>query len=231
MRTSIPTKVIPLKINAEAECQHLEQVARNGLEPQIELQFKIVPVGQDGVVLIIRIPRSDNLPHRIIRKIDGRPSNLFWARSSAGRKYEPNVEELRQLFIVGAKRSVEVVQREFDNASSMRANPVIYEFLAKELESGNDIYLSDTSKQMLTRHVRGMDILIPVMVLTAQADITLSPLETKDIERLPGVESDPYLKKRSLLADRLLLQNNRCYAMRNIFTESSRSIIHGSITD
>jgi hypothetical protein len=43
----------------------------------------------------VRIPRSFNPPHRIIRQ--GKGHNRFWARSSAG-KYEPNVDELRGLF-------------------------------------------------------------------------------------------------------------------------------------
>jgi hypothetical protein len=49
-----------------------------------------------GNVLIIRVPRSYNAPHRIIRQ----NSNRFWARSAAG-KYEPDVNELRTLFNAG----------------------------------------------------------------------------------------------------------------------------------
>jgi len=46
-----------------------------------------------GFVVLVRVPKSYNPPHRIIFKNNGR----FWARSSAG-KYEPNVEELRRIF-------------------------------------------------------------------------------------------------------------------------------------
>jgi hypothetical protein len=45
--------------------------------------------------LVLRIPRSYNQPHRIVRQGSG--NHRFWARSSAG-KYEPNVDELRVLF-------------------------------------------------------------------------------------------------------------------------------------
>jgi hypothetical protein len=48
-----------------------------------------------GYAIIIRVPRSYNAPHRIIRH--GTGQNRFYARSSAG-KYEPNVDELRVLF-------------------------------------------------------------------------------------------------------------------------------------
>jgi hypothetical protein len=52
-----------------------------------------VPIQTGGNILIIRVPRSYNPPHRIIRA----GSNRFWARSAAG-KYEPDVNELRLLF-------------------------------------------------------------------------------------------------------------------------------------
>jgi hypothetical protein len=52
-----------------------------------------VPIQAGGNVLIVRVPRSYNPPHRIIRQ----SSNRFWARSAAG-KYEPDVNELRVLF-------------------------------------------------------------------------------------------------------------------------------------
>jgi hypothetical protein len=47
-------------------------------------------------VLVIRVGRSYNPPHRITRQ----GSNRFWARSAAG-KYEPDVNELRTLFNAG----------------------------------------------------------------------------------------------------------------------------------
>jgi schlafen family protein len=90
----VPAGFVALNINAEAERLRLEQMARTGLEPRIaNLKIRAVPIQQGGAALIIRIPRSYNPPHRVI--YGGR--NRFWARSSAG-KYEPNVEELRQLF-------------------------------------------------------------------------------------------------------------------------------------
>jgi hypothetical protein len=52
-----------------------------------------VKLAVGGYALVVRIPRSYRLPHRVIFK--GR--NRFWARSSGGR-YEPNVDELRTLF-------------------------------------------------------------------------------------------------------------------------------------
>jgi hypothetical protein len=70
---------------------HVEQITRTG-QPRLNIEFHSVPVDA-GHVLIVRIPRSYNAPHRVISQ----QSNRFWARSSGG-KYEPNVDELRLLF-------------------------------------------------------------------------------------------------------------------------------------
>jgi hypothetical protein len=93
----IPTAVTPLTMRLDPEILRLEQIARGGLQPRIaNIAFQPVPIQAGGNVLIIRVPRSYNAPHRIIRQ----GSNRFWARSSAG-KYEPDVNELRTLFSAG----------------------------------------------------------------------------------------------------------------------------------
>lgn len=92
----VPTALVPFIGNPDDEILRLEQLARTGLQPRISnLAFKAVPITAGGCVLVIRIPRSYNPPHRVIRQ--GKGQNRFWARSSAG-KFEPNVDELRGLF-------------------------------------------------------------------------------------------------------------------------------------
>lgn len=92
----VPTALAPLSIDADREILRLEQIARSNLQPRIpNLQFKSIALTGGGYVLLIRVPRSYNPPHRIVRQ--GKGQNRFWARSSAG-KYEPNVDELRTLF-------------------------------------------------------------------------------------------------------------------------------------
>jgi hypothetical protein len=57
--------------------------------------MQAVPSPEGGYVIVVRIPRSYNQPHRVIHN----NSNRFWARSSASpKRYEPNVEELRRIF-------------------------------------------------------------------------------------------------------------------------------------
>ena len=93
----IPTAIIPLAMPLDPEILRLEQVARGGPQPRIaNIAFHVVPTQAGGNVLIIRIPRSYNSPHRITRQ----GSNRFWARSAAG-KYEPDVNELRTHFAAG----------------------------------------------------------------------------------------------------------------------------------
>jgi hypothetical protein len=95
-KKGIPFELCPIQVNIDDEILKLEQIARSGLQPRIaNLEFKPIPIATGGHVLLIRILRSFNPPHRVVRQ--GKGQNRFWARSSAG-KYEPNVDELRALF-------------------------------------------------------------------------------------------------------------------------------------
>jgi len=91
----IPTDFSPLSLVPDAEILRLENIARSGLQPRIlNLAMRPIPLSS-GCALVIRVPRSYNSPHRIVRQ--GTGQGRFYARSSAG-KYEPNVDELRLLF-------------------------------------------------------------------------------------------------------------------------------------
>jgi hypothetical protein len=92
----IPTGFNSFPDFPDVELRRLDDMARSGLQPRISnfvMRAVSSPVG--GHVIVVRIPRSYNQPHRVIRD----NSNRFWARSSASSKrYEPNVEELRRIF-------------------------------------------------------------------------------------------------------------------------------------
>lgn len=91
----VPTDFCPFVGDADAEALRLEQMARDGLSPRIaNLRIVAVPLSRGGCVIVLRIPEGYNPPHRVIFKNSGR----FWARSSAG-KFEPNIEELRRIFV------------------------------------------------------------------------------------------------------------------------------------
>jgi Putative DNA-binding domain len=93
----IPKSPSPFIGSADDEILRLENVARSGLQPRISIEGRGIPT-QGGHFLIFRVARSYNPPHRIMRD----NSNRFWARSSAG-KYEPNVDQLRSLFMLAPR--------------------------------------------------------------------------------------------------------------------------------
>jgi hypothetical protein len=113
----IPTAISPLTIPIEPEILRLEQVARSGLQPRIiSIAFQPVPIQEGGHVLIIRVPRSYNAPHRVIRQ----GSSRFWARSAAG-KYEPDVNELRRLFNAGPQLADRIRNFRLDRIAKVAA--------------------------------------------------------------------------------------------------------------
>ena len=90
----VPSEITPFTDDADQERLRLEGMARDGVEPRIiGLAIRIVPLS-GGDVFVIRVPKSDYPPHRV--KFKG--SNRFYARSSGG-KYEPDIGELRNLFL------------------------------------------------------------------------------------------------------------------------------------
>src|ERR1700686_1508097 len=115
--SGVPTEFVPLQIDIDTEKLRLEQIARTGLQPRIpQLLIQPIPIRQGGAVLMVRIPRSYNLPHRIIRQ----GSNRFWARSSAG-KYEPDVEELRRLFVAAPQLADRIRDFRLDRIAKIAA--------------------------------------------------------------------------------------------------------------
>jgi hypothetical protein len=86
------------KINPDAEVQRLENLIRDGIEPRITgIKIKTVSIASGDFVIVIRIPRSWNPPHRV------RAGNVnrFYVRNSSG-VHEVSVEELRALFNLSA---------------------------------------------------------------------------------------------------------------------------------
>ncbi len=113
----IPTAIAPLMMPMDQEILRLEQMARGGLQPRIaNFSPHVVPIQSGGNVLIIRVPRSYNAPHRIIRQ----NSNRFWARSAAG-KYEPDVNELRTLFNAGPQLADRIRNFRLDRIAKIAA--------------------------------------------------------------------------------------------------------------
>jgi hypothetical protein len=90
----IAKKLVGLDINADAEILRMELIIRNGTEPRIPgIRIRAIPLATGRKVLLVRVPRSWNLPHRVTTQ----GINRFYIRHSAG-VHEPSIEELRALF-------------------------------------------------------------------------------------------------------------------------------------
>lgn len=92
----VPTGFAPLSEDLDKITRDLQQSADTGLQPRLPpLRFKQVNLAAGGQVLVVRIPRSYNPPHRVVR--DGPRRQRFFARQD-GRRYELDVDGLRGLF-------------------------------------------------------------------------------------------------------------------------------------
>jgi Putative DNA-binding domain len=93
--------------NLEIEKSRYENYCRDCIEPRIVgLRIHSIGLASGNAVIVIKIPRSLNPPHRVVYK----NSNRFYARNSTG-AYELSVEELRAAF--GSSQSVQERIRAF----------------------------------------------------------------------------------------------------------------------
>lgn len=95
----IPTTLSPLQnTNPDTVIQRLENLIRDGIEPRITgIKIKAISIASGGFVILLRIPRSWNPPHRV----SARNVNRFYVRNSSG-AHEVSVEELISLFNLSA---------------------------------------------------------------------------------------------------------------------------------
>jgi len=81
-------------IDIDDEITRMEQILHSGLEPKITgHRIGRIQVNSERDLIVIRVSRSWNSPHRVISK----NSNRFYIRHSAG-VHEPSTGELRNLF-------------------------------------------------------------------------------------------------------------------------------------
>jgi hypothetical protein len=101
----------------DALINRLEQAARDGIQPRIQgMRMRAVPLTNGRFALVIRIPRSWSLPHRVIAQ----RSNRFFARDTAG-KYEPDVDQLRDLFQLAPGLAARIRDFRLDRLAKIRA--------------------------------------------------------------------------------------------------------------
>lgn len=82
----------------DVEISRLDQIIRTGIEPRIPgYRLRSTPLTPQSQAIVIRIPRSWRLPHRICAQ----NSNRFFIRNSAG-SHEASMDELRHRFTLSA---------------------------------------------------------------------------------------------------------------------------------
>jgi hypothetical protein len=94
-RDGIPVALNGVKdLSADEEILRIEQLIRSGIEPRIlNARSKAIKLENGNTAIILRIPRSWNVPHRV----SAQNSNRFWLRNSSG-VHEASMDELRTLF-------------------------------------------------------------------------------------------------------------------------------------
>lgn len=101
--TGIASAFVPLAaVVADAEIRRLEAMLRDGVAPRlVGVRIRAVPVA-DGVVLLLRIPKSWSGLHQVTYQNHAR----FYARNNAG-KYQMDVHEIARAF----RSSADVAER------------------------------------------------------------------------------------------------------------------------
>ncbi|MCA4920556.1 MAG: ATP-binding protein [Roseomonas sp.] len=92
----VASKLVGIKsTTADEEIRRLEAILQDGLEPRlIGTQIHPVVLSAGGFVLVVRVLRSWNAPHRVVYQ----RSNRFYGRN-AGSAFELGVEQLRNTFL------------------------------------------------------------------------------------------------------------------------------------
>jgi hypothetical protein len=94
-KAGVPEEICGMEVSdADAENRRLEDIIRYGVEPRIPgIAIRAVRLSTSRVVIVVRIPRSWALPHRVTYGKDWQ----FFSRTSVG-KQPLNVPEIRALF-------------------------------------------------------------------------------------------------------------------------------------
>lgn len=103
--THTPCNLCGIQIdNVENLILKLESMFRDSFQPRIpDIQIKAIPISVGNSLLLIRIPRSYRLPHRIIY----RGYDRFFKRNAKG-KYPMDVDELRASFLQAHELSKQI---------------------------------------------------------------------------------------------------------------------------
>ena len=115
--SGLPKQITGLTINIDETIRSLGESVRKGIEPVlIGLRIDSIKI-DEKIVLILFIPRSSNLPHRVKFK----NKNRFYKRADANR-YEIPIEELRADFLKGSELSKRISEFRSERITKILSN-------------------------------------------------------------------------------------------------------------
>jgi hypothetical protein len=122
--TGIPVRLKGLPdANVDQTKQRLESMLQDGLSPPLRsfVQFQSVASSITGdPVLVVGVPSSFAAPHRVVfQKI-----NRFWRRSETG-NYEPEMTELKRMFLESTTWSEEAEQFRLERIEKIRVRRTV----------------------------------------------------------------------------------------------------------
>lgn len=146
----VPVALNPIKMTSgDQVLQRLENLCRDSVQPRLTgVQYQFVPLENGGSVLVVRIAKSWNAPHRVSV---GNHAH-FYGRNAAG-AYQLDVAELRQAFTL----SDTVVER----IRSFRANRLL-------ALGNNEAPVRLTDGALMVLHV------IPLQAMTSDYQVDIS---------------------------------------------------------
>lgn len=115
----IPTAAPGLPgVNEDQEKLRLESLCLSGAQPRLTgVQYCFVPILGGGPVLVVRVARTWNMPHRVT--LGGH--SHFYGRNAAG-SYQLDVEELRNLFTLSESQADRIRAFRVDRLAKIIAN-------------------------------------------------------------------------------------------------------------
>ena len=137
--------------------QRLENLLRDGLSPRISANIQPI-TSEAAAVLLVRVAKSWNKPHRVIFNGHDR----FYSRNSAG-KYPLDVEELRQVF-AGGRAAISEMKR----------------FVTERTFA----LFEDVSFVHMGAHAKMMLLLLPIEAFSTDCRYDLSFVDVRDLPPL-----------------------------------------------
>lgn len=126
----IPVELSGIEIeNADVEKIRIANIIQDGITPRIQgLSVEPVDLKNGRLALVIYIPKSYSAPHMVSYQ----GSSRFYARHAVGKKYQMDVQELRQAFLLSETVSDKIKDFRLSRVAQINAEETPVELYGKE---------------------------------------------------------------------------------------------------